>query len=65
MTGVIAKISDHGATAVKLWPRGSEKISKEAPPVVVDVPRKDGLPAGKFTLINNLGLLQLAGLRAT
>jgi len=43
---------------------GSENIPKEASPAVVDVPPKDGLPAGRFTLVNNPGLLQLAGLKA-
>ena len=52
MTGVITKISDNDAAAVKLGPRGSEKISKKAPLAVVDVPPRDGLPARKFTLVN-------------
>ena len=72
VTGFIAKISDNveipvtgvAAAAVKLGLLGSENVPKEASPFVVDVLPKDGLPAGKFTLINNPGLLQLAGLKA-
>jgi len=72
ITSVIAKISDNAeipvtgvaAAAVRLGLLGSDKIPKEASPAVIDVPSKDGLPAGKFTLINNPGLLQLAGLKA-
>jgi hypothetical protein len=52
------------AAAVKLGLLGPENIPKEASPVVVDVPPKDGPPAGKFTLVNNPGLLLLAGLKA-
>ena len=70
--GAIGKISDQveipvagvAAAAIKLGLLGSEKIPKEASPAVVNVPTKDGLPAGKFTLVNNAGLLQLARLKA-
>ena len=74
VTGIIAKISDNieipvtgvAAAAVKLGLLGSEKIPKEASPAVVNVPQKDiGLPVGKFTLVNDPGLLQFAGLKAT
>ena len=65
------KISDNvdipvtGVTAtVKLGLLGSENIRKEASPAVVNVLSKDGLSAGRFTLVNNPGLLQLAGLKA-
>jgi hypothetical protein len=72
VTGVIAKISDNieipvtgvATAAVKLGLLGSEDIPKDASPAVVDVPSKEGLPAGRFTLVNNRGLLQLAGLKA-
>jgi len=72
VTGIIAKISDNveipvtgvAAAAVKLGLLGSENISKDASPAVVDVPSRDGLPSGRFTLVNNPGLLQLAGLKA-
>lgn len=72
LTGVIAKISDNveiavtgvATAAVKLGLLGSEDIPKNASPGVVHVPLKDGLPAGRFTLVNNAGLLHLAGLKA-
>jgi len=47
----------------KLGLLDSENIPMEASPAVVDVPPKDGLPAGRFTLVNNPGLLQLAGFK--
>jgi len=70
-TSVIAKIlsateipiTGLAAAVVKLELFGSERISK-ASPAVIDVPSKDGSPAGKFTLVNNPGLLRLAGLKA-
>ena len=72
VSGVIAKISDNveipvtgvATAAVKLGLLGSENIPKEASPAVVNVPSKDGLSVGRFTLVNNPGLLQLAGLKA-
>ena len=48
---------------VKLGLLGSEKVFK-ASPAVIDVPSKDGLPAVKFTLVNNPGLLRLSCLDA-
>ena len=63
------KISDNieipvtgvAATAVKPGPLSPQDIPKEAPPDIANVPSKDGLPAGQFTLINKPGLLQLVG----
>jgi hypothetical protein len=71
VAGLIAKISDNieipvtgvATAVVKLGLLGTEKIPKEASPAVIDAPAKDGLPAAKFTLINNPGLLHLAGLK--
>ena len=72
VTGVLAKISDNieipvtgvATAAVKLGLLSPQEIPKEASPDIVNVPSKDGLPAGQFTLINNPGLLQLASLKA-